>query len=77
MKKRWMFLIAELAAMIIIEVIRKLQYRKESRKNRLTGSPEWVRERNRKELEEMKPDPAEYHSTYKFEPPPFPRKDDS
>ena len=71
MKKRWMFIIAELAAMIIIEVIRKLQYRKD----RLSRSPEWVREKNRKEYEESRPDPRQYHASYKFEPPPLSSKE--
>ena len=32
MKKKWMFLIAELAAMIILAVINKIQYRERDRK---------------------------------------------
>ena len=66
MKKRWMYLIAELAAMVILAVINKLQYRKDRRRG-LASSPDWVREKNRKEYEESRPNPSEFHPSYRFE----------
>lgn len=85
MRKRWMFIIAELAAMIIIQLIKKFQYRgrdeqlpRGSKVRRIKGLPViglgWLRRKDAKEAKELAEDPADYHSTYQFVPKPLDRK---
>ncbi len=80
MKKRWMFLIAELIAMVVIQIMNKLQYRdrrsntlpRGSKVRRIGGLPVinfgWLKRKDDKETEELTSDPEAFHETYRFVP---------
>ena len=80
MKKRWMFLIAELIAMVVLQLVSKFQYRdrredalpRGSKVRRIRGLPVinfgWLKRKDAKETKELAVDPEEFHSSYRFVP---------